>query len=49
MAAASDGTSVWTWCPTEGQAEAGRLTVTFVADDGTHDPVLKDLLIQLRR
>lgn len=48
MAADPDGTSLWTWCPTEAQVEAGRLTVTFVADDKTHEPVLKDLL-QIRR
>ena len=49
MAADSSGTSVWTWCPTERQVEAGELTVTFLADDGTHAPVLKELLFQIRR
>lgn len=39
---------VWRWCPSKAQLEEDRYPVTFFADDGAHEPTLKNFLVVLR-
>lgn len=39
----------FTWCPTKDQIADERHPVVLTADDGDHDPTLKDYLIVLRK
>jgi len=41
-------TARWQWCPNKDQLEDDRFPLTLFADDGEHDPVLKNYLIVLR-
>ncbi len=42
----SDAT--WDWCPSGARLARDRHTIVFAADDGDHDPVLKEYLVVLR-
>jgi hypothetical protein len=41
-------TAQWQWCPNKDQLEQDRFPLTLFADDGEHEPVLKNYLIVLR-
>lgn len=41
-------TARWQWCPNKDQLAEDRFPLTLFADDGEHEPVLKNFLILLR-